>query len=530
MGRVTLPPAGARSRGAAPAAALLVVLALLLSGCGVFGSSSTDDDQPSTPSLTPKPVPSSAAPSPAADLARYYGQQLAWQKCRGQDQCADLRVPLDYARPTGRAITVSVLKVPSTDKAGRLGSMVINPGGPGASGLDYAAAATTVFGQALRKAYDVVGFDPRGVGRSTPLSCGSDAQLNTVVENDPESDTAAARGRTDRLTRALGERCLRDSGDLVRHVSTVEVAKDLDVLREALGDSRLTYFGASYGTYIGATYARLFPQRVGRMVLDGALDPASTTLEVNLVQARGFEVALRAYVGACVAKGDCFLGSTVDQGVRRIGALLQSTQRASLPASSGRRLTGGDAVYGVLQPLYSKALWPALDRGLRTALKGDGTVLMALADYYLDRTDKGRFTSNTFEVFNAVNCLDHDDGLPSSRIPRYLPRFEKASPTFGAIFAASLSVCTVWPVHSGTRPAPVRAVGVPPIMVVGTTRDPATPLVWAQALARQLPDSVLVTRDGDGHTGYGQGSRCTDDTIERYLVSGIVPPEDVRCS
>jgi pimeloyl-ACP methyl ester carboxylesterase len=531
MGVMTPPCAGVRSRGAAPAAVLLVVLALLVSGCGVFGSSSADDDEPASPTPSPKPVDSTTpAPSPAADLARYYGQRLDWSACRGQDQCADLRVPLDYAEPTGRAITISVLKVPATDKGDRLGSMVINPGGPGGSGVDYAAAATTVFGQVLRKSYDVVGFDPRGVGRSTPISCGSDAQLNTYIENDPEPTTAAERSRTDRLTRDLGERCLRESGDLVRHVSTVEVAKDVDILRAALGDSKLTYFGASYGTYIGATYAQLFPRRVGRMVLDGALDPASSTLEVNLVQAHGFEVALRAYVGACVKKGDCFLGSTVDQGVRRIGSLLQSTDRASLPTASGRRLTGGEALYGVLAPLYSKSLWPALDRGLQTALNGNGTVLMALADYYLDRTDKGRFKNNTFEVFNVVGCLDHDDGIPSSRIPRYLPRFEKASPTLGASFAASLSVCTVWPVHSGRRPAPVRVVGAPPIMVVGTTRDPATPLVWAQALTRQLPGSVLVTRDGDGHTGYGQGSRCTDDTIERYLVSGIVPTKDVRCS
>jgi hypothetical protein len=266
------------------------------------------------------------------------------------------------------------------------------------------------------------------------------------------------------------------------------------------------------------------------MVLDGALDPASSTLQVDLVQAHGFEVALRAYVGACVDAGGCFLGATVDQGVRRIRRFLQQTERTPLPTSSGRQLTAGDAVYGVWQPLYAKSLWPVLDKALQSAFRGDGSILMALADSYLDRDAKGRFTSNKFEVFNAVNCLDSDDGVPSDDIPRYLPRFEKASPTFGATFASSLSVCTVWPVHSGRRPAPVRAPGSPPILVVGTTRDPATPLVWAQALARQLPQGVLVTRDGDGHTGYGQGSRCTDDTIERYLVSGIVPTKDVRCS
>jgi pimeloyl-ACP methyl ester carboxylesterase len=511
-----------------------MVLALLLSGCGAFGSSSNGDAQgSSTPASTPTPRPvasSTTPPGSAADLARYYGQRLDWQTCRGKDRCADLEVPLDYARPTGRAITVSVLKVPATGTSGRLGSMVVNPGGPGASGVDYAAAAPTVYGKALRGAYDVVGFDPRGVASSTPVSCGSDAQLNEIIQSDPDPDTAAERRRSDRLTRGLGQRCLRDSGDLVRHVSTVEVARDLDILRAALGDPTLTYFGASYGTLIGATYAQLFPRRVGRMVLDGALDPAASTLEVNLVQARGFEVALRAYVGACVDRGDCFLGDTVDQGVRVIGSFLQRTESTPIPGLPGRTLTKGDAMYGVWQPLYDKREWPLLDEALKRAFQGNGSVLMALADFYLDRTDKGAFKDNAFEVFNAVNCLDNDDGLPSSAVPRYLPRFEKASPTFGAAFANSASACSAWPVHSGRRPAPVRAVGSPPIMVVGTTRDPATPLVWARALASQLPRGVLVTRDGDGHTGYGRGSRCTDDTVERYLVSGIVPTKDVRCS
>ncbi len=536
MVRVTPQP----RRAAAPAAVLTAVLALLLSGCGVFGSSSdatgssgaTGSSDPSaSPALTPSPAPSAAAAAPPAPgLASYYGQTLTWRACRGGDRCANLKVPLDYARPTGRAISISVLKVPALDKKQRLGSMVVNPGGPGASGVDYAAAATTVYGKALRKAYDIVGFDPRGVARSTPVTCGSDAQLNALVQSDPDPDTAAERRHADRLVRALGERCLRDSGALARHVSTVEVAKDMDILRAAVGDTTLTYFGASYGTFIGSTYAQLFPQRVGRMVLDGALDPASSTLEVNLVQAHGFERALRAYVGACVSRDGCFLGTTVDAGVRRIGAFLQQTEVTPLPTSSGRRLTGGDAMYGVWQPLYSKSLWPVLDKALQGGFSGDGSVLMALADYYLDRDSSGRFKDNTFEVFNAINCLDRDDGVPSSAIPRYLPRFEKASPTFGAAFAASLSVCTVWPVHSGREPEPVRAPGTPPILVVGTTRDPATPLVWARALARQLPKGVLVTRDGDGHTGYGQGSRCTDDTVERYLVSGIVPSTDVRCS
>jgi pimeloyl-ACP methyl ester carboxylesterase len=463
-------------------------------------------------------------------MAEFYRQKLDWADCGSGHQCAHLRVPLDYAKPTGRAISLSLLKVPALQPSKRRGSMVVNPGGPGASGVDYAAGAATTFGSALRQVYDVVGFDPRGVGRSTPVQCAGDDFLNKVVDGDSDPTTPAQRRAADRLVRTLGQGCLDRSGALARHVSTVEVARDLDVLRAALGDRRLTYFGASYGTAIGATYANLFPRRVGRMVLDGALDPASSTLDLGLVQAHGFEVALRAYVGACVDRGKCFLGSSVDDGISRIQGLLRSTEKDPLPTSSGRTLSGGDAVYGVWLPLYAKTLWPTLDKALQAGLAGDGSVLMALADYYLERTTSGHFKNNSFEVFNAITCLDRDEGVPSSQVGRYVPRFEKASPTFGAIFAAGLTTCRVWPVHSGRGPAPVRAVGSPPIMVVGTTRDPATPLVWARALARQLPKGVLISRDGDGHTGYRQGSTCVDRAVEGYLVAGTVPRRDVSCA
>jgi pimeloyl-ACP methyl ester carboxylesterase len=530
VGRVT-----SRRRAATTGVVLVLLAALLLSGCGVFGSSATSArggaSSSASPTLTPRPVQRRAVePQPAADLRGFYRQKLDWKPCRKAQECSVLRVPLDYAHPTAGAISISVLRQPALDRRARLGSLVVNPGGPGASGVDYAAGATAVFGEAVRKVYDVVGFDPRGVGASTPIECGTGRQLDALVHSDPDPRTTAERATSDRLLHGLGESCLRDSGALARHVSTIEVARDMDILRAALHDTRLTYFGASYGTFIGATYANLFPTRVGRMVLDGALNPASSTLEVGLVQAHGFEVALRAYVGACVARGSCFLGSTVDQGVSRIGELLRQTEAHPIRAANGRELTGGDAVYGVWQPLYAKSLWPILDRALQNAFQGDGSLLLAVADSYLHRDSRGSYLDNTFEAFNAINCLDRDDGVPSSQVARYLPRFDKASPTFGGIFASGMSACTAWPVHSGRQPAPVRAVGSPPIMVVGTSRDPATPLVWARALARQLPHGVLVTRDGDGHTGYRQGSPCTDDAVERYLVSGTVPRHDLRCS
>jgi len=509
-----------------------IVLALLLSGCGAF----TGDQASREPSasLTPRPLGSpsqsrsaSASAAPAVDLSRFYDQKLTWKPCRASDRCAKLTVPLDYGKPQGRTITLSLLKVPATGSK-PIGSLVVNPGGPGGSGVDYAASGAQSFGPELTRAFDIVGFDPRGVGTSTPLKCATTAQLDALNASDPDPDTAAERAQSDGLLHTIGEGCLRESGGLVRHMSTVEVAKDLDVLRQALGDRELSYFGASYGTAIGATYADLFPTKVGRMVLDGALDPAVSSVQQGEVQAHGFEVALRAYVRHCVDTGSCFLGNTVDAGTKRIRAFLDSVEKRPITGKGTRQLEAGNALLGVWFALYRRSYWDLLDQALKAGFAGNGSVLLAMSDAYVGRGDAG-YQDNSLEALYAVNCLDHDDGVPSSQVSRYLPRFEQASPTFGATFAYTLSACEAWPVHSGRQPAPVHAAGAPPILVVGTTRDPATPLVWARSLARQLDKGVLVTRDGDGHTGYRSGSSCVDTTVDHYLVQGTVPTKDVSC-
>jgi pimeloyl-ACP methyl ester carboxylesterase len=354
-----------------------------------------------------------------------------------------------------------------------------------------------------------------------------DARLDAFVAADPDPDTVAEVRRSDRLLTELGEGCVEESGDLASHMSTTEAARDIDILRAVLGDDRLSYFGASYGTFLGATYAELFPGRVGRMVLDGALDPSLSSLDLNLVQAKGFETALRAYVRHCVDAGSCFLGGSVDAGTRRIRELFDSVERRPLPAG-GRRLAVGNAVLGVWAPLYNEDYWNILDTALKAAFAGDGTPLMTLSDAYVSRGPDG-YLDNSLEALYAVNCLDHDDSIPSADVRRYIPRFEKASPTFGAIFAYSLSSCARWPVRTGRVPEEINAAGAAPILVIGTTRDPATPLEWAESLAAQLDSGVLVRRDGDGHTAYLAGNRCVDSTVESYLVSGKVPEGTVDC-
>lgn len=513
-------------RPALAATALAVVAALTLAGCSPARSSS----QP-LPSLSPKPIsttgPSSPPPSPG--LSAFYRQKVAWHRCRGADLCTRIKVPLNYAHPHRRAISLAVLKVPAQGGGRRVGDLVVNPGGPGGSGLDYAANAASYFDPQVRQAFNIVGFDPRGVGHSTPLQCLTTKQADRFVAADPDPDTPAEVRRADALTRAFGRGCLRDDAGLTRHMSTAEAAKDMDVLRAVLGEPKLVYFGASYGTFLGATYADLFPRRIGRMVLDGAINPDVSTVQMSLVQAHGFEVALRAYVGHCVAEGSCFLGSTVNAGIRHIQRFLASVDAHSLPGEAGRRLTEGNAVLGIWAPLYNRSYWPYLDTALKAGFAGNGSVLMSLSDAYTDRGPNG-YRDNSLSALYAVNCLDHDDAITSSQVPKLIPRFEKASPTFGRDFAYGADACAYWPVHSGRVPAPVSAPGAPPILVIGTTRDPATPLVWARALAHQLNSAVLIKRNGDGHTGYHAGNSCVDNTVDSYLVSGAVPKtHEVDC-
>lgn len=490
---------------------------LMLASCALFGGDDLDH-VPLGGQATLDGVPAALLP--------YYQQQLDWRECRRDFQCAMLEVPLDYGRPKGQRIELSVIRVPAQGRA--IGSLVVNPGGPGGSGIQYATGGSSYWGAALLRSFDLIGFDPRGVGESTPVECLSDAQLDAFVASDPDPDSPAELRRSHRLTRAFFAGCMRNNPELARHVSTVEAARDIDVLRAVLGQAKLTYFGASYGTFLGATYADLFPQNVGRMVLDGAIDPTLSSVEGSLVQAEGFETALRAYVGACVDRGDCFLGDSVDDSIATIADFIQALDTETITDTSGRVLTEGLAVYGVIAPLYNKDYWGILDSALQTGQAGDATQLLLLSDAYTMRGPYG-YTSNAMEALYVVNCLDEDERLPQSRVAEVLPRFLKASPTFGRIFASGLPVCSDWSVRGRATQPDLDAKGAAPILVIGTTRDPATPLRWAEALAEQLDSGVLLRRDGDGHTAYRSGNACVDDVVESYLLSGAVPDDPTDC-
>jgi pimeloyl-ACP methyl ester carboxylesterase len=513
--------------------AVLAVLALALTtfvavGLAIRGATPDEPRARPTPSPTTLP-PATVTEAPEPALADFYSQRIDWQPCESNDDhdCGSLTVPVDYAEPEGETVELSLLRVPA--RGARVGSLVVNPGGPGARGTTYAAAGGQVFREPLLDGFDIVGFDPRGVGGSAPVDCLSDAELDAYLAGDPTPDTAEELAAYRASVLSLGEKCVSGSGPIVGHVTTTEAARDMDVLRSALGEEQLSYFGASYGTKLGATYAELFPEEVGRFVLDGAVDVGLDPQSLALEQATGFETALRAYVQNCLDSTDnCFLGDTVDEGLATITGLLADIEAEPLPAGD-RELTAGTAFYGIITPLYYREAWFLLSTALASALEGKGSALMDLADAYASRNADGSYADNLVEANYAINCLDDPTSVPFARVPSLFPEFEAASPTFGRIFAWGMAGCRGIDVTSSEEPLDIRAEGAAPILVLGTSRDPATPLKWARALSAQLDSGVLVERDGDGHTAYNSGNECIDSIVEDYLLDGDVPEDGTAC-
>ena len=499
------------SRARRPVRVLAVAAALLLpvAGCSLL----EPDTQPT--GLGPG---NTAPPAGTTGLERFYEQQLDWGPCeRGDGECAELEVPMDYEQPDGRTLEIAVLRVPAKDETA--GSLVVNPGGPGGSGVDYAAAADFIVSDQIRRHFDVVGFDPRGVGRSEPIDCLSDAEMDDYLAKDPTPDTPEEKAAGERAQQDFADGCEAKSGELLGHVSTADAARDMDVLRAVLGDGKLTYLGKSYGTYLGATYADLFPDRVGRLVLDGVLPPDATSEEVAIGQAKGFDTATRAWAQDCV-DDDCPLGSSADEVVEHVQDQLAALDAKPLPASAGIKLTEGWATWGIAQAMYDQGMWSQLTDALVAAKDGDGGPLSELGRSYAGRDAGGVYQNNMLEALPAVSCLDTPDGPgdPGDLVARA----EKEAPIWGRALATE-SPCAQWPVKATNTPHEVEAKGADPILVVGTTRDPATPYAWAKRLHEQLADSALVTHEGDGHTAYMRQNSCVDKAVDQYWLTGALP-------
>ena len=501
-------------------AVALAVAGLLVSGC-TAGSDAA--------------APRGSAPSPSgtAGLEPYYGQRLSWRACGVPDfQCATLRAPLDYARPDAGEVKLAVSRVKATGPGKRLGSLLVNPGGPGGSAVGYLQGYAGIGYPAPVKArYDMVAVDPRGVARSEPVECLTGPQMDTYTQVDATPDDARESAALATSFRTFASGCGKRARKVLSHVSTVESARDMDILRAVLGDEKLTYVGASYGTFLGATYAELFPGRAGRLVLDGAMDPSLPAVDLNRDQTAGFETAFQAFAADCVKQPDCPLGTgSAEAAAVRMRAFFRELDAEPVPTGESRRLGESLATTGVIAAMYDEAAWPQLREALTQAMGGEGSGLLALADNYYEREADGTY-SNLMFANAAVNCLDLPPAFDGpAEVEKAVPSFEKASPVFGEGLAWASLNCTYWPTPATGRPHRITAKGAPPLLVVGTTRDPATPYKWAQSLASQLASGVLLTYEGDGHTAYGRGSDCIDSAINAYLLEGAPPAKGKRCS
>ncbi|HET9254225.1 MAG TPA: alpha/beta hydrolase [Pseudonocardiaceae bacterium] len=525
------------------------VLAIIcaLSGCAAATSRSLDDDgERVVPDGGPVPFPHSATGRVTPGLERFYSQRLSWGGCRpfvtsDHDrepfddlafQCARLEVPLDYARPQGRTARIGLLRRPADSQNERLGSLILNPGGPGISGMSAVASlAKAVNGTDLGRRFDLVGFDPRGVGASEPKIVCRNTEEEDARRLDLDVDTSPAGvARTEDKNRAYAALCAQRAGkDMLANAGTRDVARDLDVMRSALGDTRLTYLGYSYGTRIGASYAEQFPGNVRAMVLDGALDPTGNLVSSLANQGAAFQQSFDSFVDWCLKQPQCWLGSSPHYLANQEFQHLIRPLIAAPLAVGARKLSYSDATIGTIQALYTDKFWPRLNQGLTELARGNGSTLLALADIYYRRDAHGY--SNTQDVFTAVRCVD-DPPVTNPAVAREADqRYREAAPFVddGNPPSAARDACAFWPAPPTGGWGGAQPDGLPPVLVISTTGDPATPYQAGVDLAGRLRGKLL-TYEGNRHTVALQGVPCVDEAVTSYLVRLALPKRSTLCA
>ena len=495
-------------------------------------------------STTAAATASAQTAAPSSDGAAGTAGSLEEETDTATFSCAVITVPLDYANPKGETISIAVKKRAATGGHAQ-GALFINPGGPGDSGVSFAERAGNAFSPDLLNAYDIIGFDPRGVGSSTAITCSSDDDSSSSTAEpstsagataSPSAGTEASGGEsyeewaesTRQSFQELTEQCAShtEPAALLDHVDTVSAARDLDILRALAGQEKLNYLGFSYGTYLASVYAETFPGNTGRMVLDGAIDPSLSLAEQGLGQAKGFEQALRTYVDYCQNSTGCPLSGGTDAGVQQIRDLITSAN--STPLATGdpnRTVTGADIVTALSEYLYTtEQNWEPLNKALDQAINHrDGSAFVASEEQDTSSKNDGG------GAFQAVTCLDYPvEGDKTTWAAQY-EEAKRVAPIFGNTSVGMDLVCSVWG-HNGTRkPTQIHAHGAAPILVVGTTGDPATPYAWSKSLAEQLDSGQLLTWEGNGHTAYGGDASCVNDAVDTYLISGTMPKEGLTC-
>ncbi|MEU6083832.1 alpha/beta hydrolase [Streptomyces sp. NPDC047108] len=481
--------------------------------------------------------------------ATFTEQKLSWKDCPAATpmqgtapkpkplsdgtrfECADMKAPLDWSKQDGKTIDIALIRAKAKDSKRRLGSLVYNFGGPGASGVAMLPNHAPQSYMKLHSRYDLVSFDPRGIGESDGVRCLDDKAVDASGDVDATPETPAEEKRATALMHETTEACRKNSGDVLPHVDTRSTARDMDLMRQVLGDKKLNYFGISYGTQLGGVYAHLYPKNVGKAVFDAVVDPTMGMEQDAKAQAAGFHLALSNFLKACADVGEeCPTGTDPKQGMKKVEALLKKLDRKPLPTQDGRKLNETRATNGIVSALYSEASWGELVAGLQEALSGtSGDTLLMLGDRMAGRDDKGRY-ANTNNANAAVNCADQKQRFTRDDVHAKLPEMRKASPIFGPFTAWGLLGCSEWPVDGASDETEVSAPGAAPILVIGTTGDPATPFEGAKRMAQGLGKGVgiHITNQGEGHGAYGAG-KCATKAVDGYLLGDKVPSDGLVC-
>jgi pimeloyl-ACP methyl ester carboxylesterase len=471
-------------------------------------------------------VPNGTSAASAASAAPH--STLWWTACGGGVECARLKVPLDDTVAGGPTISLAIARVRARDPQHRIGSLLVNPGGPGASGIQYLRENSAGLPGTIRDRFNLVSFDPRGTGASAPVECTPNLDSLYNLEFAPRDD--AARQALVAGVRAFIAQCQAKASAELPYVSTERAARDMDRIRAALGDPRLTYLGYSYGTYLGSLYADRYPTHVRAMVLDGAVDPALDAAAQQIQQAQGFEHSLDLFLQSCATDTTCSFhrGGNTAAAYDALRARIGATPVQAPSAGKGRSLNGTEFDIGVTQFLYlGRQAWPQLGQALDAADTGDGGALLTQSDAYTGRHADGTYDQSQ-DAFLAIGCLDGPDlgGLAGLRTIE--EQAALVAPRVGRSVVNNSLACALWPVPVQTPPLP-HAVGAGPIVVVGNTDDPATPLAWATGLSHELQSAVLLTVRSAQHTAYASGNACVDAAINQYLIEGRPPGAGTHC-
>jgi len=523
-----------RARSRVRAIAMAVGALAFLGGCttsvldghGQLSAGPSGAPRPSVTSLPPAPTP---APAQFQDCRSGIKVGLlglsAARLAELSFECAEVSVPLNYADPSGNQIQVVVLRVRDAKDTSPVGSLLVNPGGPGGSGVELALGLLAKLPASILGHFDLVGFDPRGVGLSSPIDCLTDSEQDRFDAASPDVLTTSGFGMAKALASQYAAKCNAKYGADLAQYDTVQTARDMDQIRQAVGDDKLNYLGFSYGTELGAQYLHLFPHNVRVAVLDGAVDPLYGPIESAAKQLKGFEDAFDQFANWCTSHDPC---SAIGNPRQAVYALVDAARQHPLPAAgTTRRVTASLVLTAVSEALYSRSDWPKLGSALADAQNGAGKGLLDLADQYYQRFD-GHY-SNLFDAFNTISCNDSPPGPSDATIRATAQKWSHDYPMFGLNGAAGLFTCQQWQPDRTVPPLPTATDSSATALVIGNLHDPATPYQGAVDLTKTLGNARLLTWNGEGHTSYLEGSSCIDDYVDAYLLHGTLPPTGAKC-